>query len=133
MFFGQLDQTTGELRFCAAGLVDVYVIRPHGWEPIAQLNDLPLGSLETSDSLTEHRCVIERDDTLLVLSGRPRLRARNTADGNDGQVDGPHYAEAALHHSHLPADQLAVLLSGLWDHQTSPWAMPPAQLVLRRE
>jgi len=129
LFFGQLNQSTGELRFCAAGLVDVYVIRPHGWEPIVQLNDLPVGSLEASDSLTEHRCVVERDDTLLVLSGRPRLRARNNVDG---QVDGAHYAEAALHHNHLPADQLTLLLSGLWDHQTSPWAMPPAQLVLRR-
>ena len=75
------------------------------------------------------RCVIEPGDTLLVLSGRPRLRTRNVVDG---QVDGPHYAEAALHHNHLDAEQLTLLLSGLWDHQTSPWAMPPAQLVARR-
>ena len=129
MFFGQLDQATGEIRFCAAGLIDVYVIRPHGWEPIAQLNNAPLGSLESSDSLQEYRCSIESGDTLLVLSGRPRLRACNVVDG---QVDGPHFAEAALHHNHLDAEQLALLLSGLWDHQTSPWATPPAQLIARR-
>ena len=128
IFLGQLNESTGELLFCAAGLIDAYVIRPHGWEPIAELNDTPLGILEDAE-WQSYQCTIEPGDTLLVLSGRPRLRACTTVDG---QVDGPHYAEAALHHNHLDAEQLTLLLSGLWDHQTSPWAMPPAQLIARR-
>ena len=135
VFLGQLNQATGELVCCAAGLIDVFVIRPHGWEPILQINNAPLGGIDCEVQLSAdhrlpiHRCEIQSGDTLLILSGRPRLRACTDVDG---QVDGLHYAEAALHHNHLEAEQLGLLLSGLWDHQTSPWAAPPAQLIARR-
>ncbi len=129
-FFGQMNLDTGKLRLSAAGMIDVFVIRPHGWEPIARLNTTPLGAIDESQTVSHWECTLHSGDTLLVLSGRPRLRAR---DIHDGQVDGPHFAEALLHHNHLDLASQTLLLSGLWDHETSPWAAPPAQLLVTRQ
>ncbi len=126
-FTGALDEETGRLTFCSCGTVNAYVIRPHSWEAIAQSDSHSLGKDE-SVSATVHETYIQPDDLLLVLSGRPRKRPRIA---ENPLFDVAHYAEAALHHSHLAPVELTTLLASLWEPENSAWEVPPAMLIAK--
>ncbi len=126
-FAAVLDEAHGEVAFAAAGQIDAFVVRPHGWEPIIEANGQPLGNLPQAFALG--RALVEPGDLLVVLSGKPRRRPRLQ---REGMLDARYFAEAVLHHPHLKPAELATLLASLWEPGQTDWEFPPAVLIAKR-
>jgi putative methionine-R-sulfoxide reductase with GAF domain len=101
-FVGSLDPSDGSLAYVTAGSTDVYILRPHGWEPIAH-EGIPLGRDADWHGLA-HEQEIHPGDVLLAVSDR-HLGLQD--DGQDFNTTS--LAETLLRHVHLTARELADL------------------------
>jgi phosphoserine phosphatase RsbU/P len=123
-FVASLDPTTGRLDYATAGSTDAYILRPHGWEPIAE-DHVPLGQ-----DADWHGCANEQEihdgDVLLIISDRHLgRRDRNPA------FDTTSLAETLLRHVHLSARELSDLaIQRITTQCSDPWAR--SVLVVKR-
>ncbi len=126
IFASDIDPTTGQVRFASTGDIQVFVIRPHGWEPLRVAREY-CGSDETI-AVPVSTQYMEPDDILVVLAC-PRSLAPRVADA---LTQPQRLAEVALHHNHLTSAELMSLLRDQWKACGSPDVSPPALLIVKR-
>jgi hypothetical protein len=126
IFASDIDPTTGQVRFAATGDIQVFVVRPHGWEPLRVAREY-CGSDETIavPVSTEY---LEPDDILVVLACPRSLAPRAAAALTQPQ----RLAEVALYHNHLTSAELVGLLRDQWEACGPHDVSPPALLVVKR-
>ena len=102
LVYAVADPATGELTFSASGNVALFLLRPHGWEPLAADASL-LG--ENPDAIfSERRQQMEAGDVLVAIAWQNSLFGI-TAD----RPDLNDLAELLLRQTHLTAEELAQL------------------------
>lgn len=126
IFAADIDPTTGQVRFVVNGDLQVFLIRPHGWESLPVAHEY-CGSDEAI-AVTVSTQYLEPDDIMVVLSC-PRSLAPRVATA---LTQPQRLAEVALHHNHLTSTELMSLLRDNWDAIGSHELSPPALLVVKR-
>lgn len=126
IFASDIDPMTGELRFAATGDIQVFVVRPHGWEPLQVAREY-CGSDETI-TVSVSTQQLEPHDVLLVLSCPRSLAPRAATELTQPQ----RLAEVALHHNHLTSAELVDLLRDQWEACGPHDVSPPALLIVKR-
>ncbi len=123
-FVGTLDPASGRLDYATSGSTDAYILRPHGWEPIAE-DAVPLGQDADWDGLT-HQQEVHAGDVLLVVTDRHLSRRESNP-----AFDTTALAETLLRHVHLSARDLADLaVQRIQKQSADPWAR--SILVVKR-
>jgi hypothetical protein len=126
IFASVVDPTTGQIRFVATGDIRVFVVRPHGWEPLRVAREY-CGSDETI-ALSVSTQDLEPDDLFIALACPRSLAPRAAAALTQPQ----RLAEVALHYNHLSSAELVNLLREQWEPGDSHDVAPPALLVVKR-
>jgi serine phosphatase RsbU (regulator of sigma subunit) len=123
-FVATLDPASGQLEYATAGSTDAYILRPHGWEPIA-VDGVPLGHEPDWDGAAQDQ-EIHPGDVLLVISDRHMSHQNQNLE-----FDSTSLAETLLRHVHLSARDLADLAVQLITRWCpDPWAR--SILVVKR-
>ena len=122
---GSVDLHSGSLVYTMGGSTDGYILRPHGWEPIA-VDSIPLG--QDPDWVFENdHLSIQPGDVLLVISDR-HLAPTDEPD----VMNTTSLAETLLRHIHLSASELVEMATELIRKQCpEPWSR--SILVIKRD
>ena len=125
LFHAQVQPTAGAVKYSAAGRMNSYILRPHGWEPMEYATQL-LGA-DAEWLHPEHRQIMVPGDVLLTFSDLSHL------GGEVSSARANQIAEALLHNTHLPAEQMAEMATEmLRSFDTSGEGRNLAVLVARR-
>lgn len=128
LFYGIVQPESGRMVFSTAGRMGAFILRPHGWDPIAEVS-VPIGT-QPDTVYQQRRQLIAAGDVLLVISDMAEYDATGVDDGR--QLGQAALAERLLRHTHLSAQEMIDQVRRYFAKSCEPGQPEYSVLVVKR-